>query len=95
MYLDVKFFRNVIRMLETNHNLVRPMEEVTEAWKFHVDQTIMQCKEILAAAEFQEEREIIFSQFDEVVTRLAQMEWYPILKNESYIDSDYDEEQDR
>jgi len=93
MYLDVKFFKNIIRMLETNHNLVRPMEEVTEAWKFHVDKTIMQCKEIIAAAEFQEEREALFQQFDEIVTRLDTLGWYPILKSESYIE-DNNEEQD-
>lgn len=100
MYLDTKFFKNVIHMLETDHNLVRPMDEVTEAWKFHVDQTIRQCKEIMASAAFQEEREIVFSQFDEVVTKLETLGWYPVLKTDSYTNTPKltfefeDEEQD-
>jgi len=91
MYLDVKFFKNVVKMLETDHNLVRPLEEVTEAWKFHVDQTIIQCKEIIAAAEFQEEREVVFSQFNEVVTSLENLGWYPVMRNETFLEEDDEE----
>lgn len=88
MYLDVKFFKNVIHMLETDHNIIRPLDNITEAWKFHVDQTITQCKDLIKAAEYQEERDSVFTDFDEVVTRLEEIGWYPILKTDTYIEFD-------
>ena len=94
MYVDVKFFKNVIHMLETNHNMIRLRDDVTEAWKFHVDQTIIQSKEVIKAAEYQEERDSVFSQFNEVMTQLENFGWYPVLKSESYINFDNEAEDD-
>lgn len=93
MYLDLKFFKNLVKMLETNHNMVRERHDVTEAWIFHVDQTLIQCKELIRAADHQEERESLFRQYDEMVSFLESIGWYPIMKSESYLDFD-DEEQD-
>ena len=97
MYLDVKFFKNLIKMLETNHNMVRERKDVTEAWLFHVDQTLVQCKEIARSAEYKEERESLFRDYNEIVTQLEEMGWYPILKDQTYLnieDLPDDEEQD-
>ena len=73
MIIDVIFFKNIINMLETNHNIVRNNDMVTETWKHYVDATIGQCKEMIAVAKYQEEREAIFTEYDEIITRLENL----------------------
>ena len=47
MKIDVKFFQGLLHMLETNHNIVRKDDNISESWKFIVDNTIVQCKELV------------------------------------------------
>jgi len=96
MVVDVKFFSNLLKVLEMNHNIIRDMDKASESWLYYGDKIITQCKEIIEVAKYQEERNAVFADFDEIYTRIDELGIIPILKDRAnyYTDEVKGDEED-